>query len=231
MSFVASEAFKRNNRSGAEKMNEQEGRGLSRTLVRVHVMSEIAQSIDKVIKLGLADLLKEYGFKKSGRNWHKAQGENWLIVNVQASRGNIGSEGQFTINLGVYATSVAALAGQKPLGGKPREYDSTLRERLGVIVDGKDHWWRIDGGTNLPSIADDVVEKMKLFGLPWLSAHSEVAQISETLKDSPSLLSVCAAWLAGSKDEAIQRLHSAIASRPAAKSHFRAWASRNGVQL
>ncbi|MEN3111998.1 DUF4304 domain-containing protein [Uliginosibacterium paludis] len=194
-------------------------------------MSDIAQSIDEVIKLGLADLLKTSGFKKSARNWHKADGENWLIVNVQASSSNLGGEGKFAINLGVYSASVAALAGQQTLEGKPKEYDSTIRERLGFLAYGFDHWWVIDPTSDLGSVSKDVVEKMQSVGLPWLELHRDISQLAAALKDNPSLLSVSAAWLAGNKEEATQRLQAAIASRPAAKGRFSAWAVKNGVAL
>ncbi|MBX5038957.1 DUF4304 domain-containing protein [Rhizobium lentis] len=41
-------------------------------------------------------MLRAHGFKKSGRNRHKTDGENWLIVNVQASRSNFGDRGQIS---------------------------------------------------------------------------------------------------------------------------------------
>jgi hypothetical protein len=194
-------------------------------------MSEIARSIDEVLRLGLTDWMKAHSFKKSGRNWHKKLGDNWLIVNVQASEGNMGSEGKFAINLGVYATAIAALAGQKPLEGKPKEYESTVRKRLGVLAYGYDRWWSITPHSDLNAISADVVEKMQLFGLPWLNAHTENSQISAALKDTPSLLSICSAWVTGSREEATSRLKAAIAARPAAESHFSAWALKNGVEL
>ncbi|WP_459204243.1 DUF4304 domain-containing protein (plasmid) [Ralstonia pseudosolanacearum] len=194
-------------------------------------MSQISRSIDEVIRLSLADWMKAHGFKKNGRNWHKNQDDNWLIVNVQASQWNVGNEGKFAINLGVYATAIAALAGQRPLEGKPKEYESTVRVRLGVLAYGDDHWWSIAPHSDLTAISADVVEKMQLFGLPWLDAHTENWQISAALKDTPSLLSVCSAWVTGSRDEAATRLRAAIAARPAAGSHFSAWALKNGVEL
>ncbi|RUM16864.1 DUF4304 domain-containing protein [Rhizobium phaseoli] len=129
-------------------------------------MGEAARGIDEVIKLGLADLLKAHGFKRSGRNWHRADGENWLIVNVQASSSNFGENGKFVINLGVYVAAVAALAGEAPIDGKPKEYDSTIRERLGSLAYGEDHWWAIESGSNLDLISADLVEKMLSVGLP-----------------------------------------------------------------
>ncbi len=194
-------------------------------------MSEITPSIDEVIRLGLADWMKTHGFKKTGRNWHKRQNDNWLIVNVQASQGNMSDEGKFAINLGVYSPAIAMLAGQKPLTGKPKEYESTIRIRLGVLANGHDHWWGITSNSDLNAVSADIVEKMRLFGLPWLDAHTENWQISMALKDTPSLLSVCSAWVTGSHDEAVRRLKVAVTARPAARRHFSAWAVKNGVEL
>lgn len=194
-------------------------------------MGDVARSIDEVIKLGLADLLKTHGFKKSGRNWHRADGENWLIVNVQASRSNFGEIGKFTVNLGVYAAAVAALAGQGAINGKPKEYDSTIRERLGNLAYGRDHWWEIESGSNLDLISADLVEKMLSVGIPWFDSHRDIAHLAAALRNSPSLLSISAAWLDGDRDEAVRRLREAIERRPAAKEHFSAWAINNGVAL
>lgn len=194
-------------------------------------MGDIARSIDEVIKLGFADLLKAHGFKKSGRNWHRADGENWLVVNVQASSSNFGEDGKFTVNLGVYAAAVAALAGQIAINGKPKEYDSTIRERLGGLAYGVDHWWAIESGSNLNLISADLVEKMRSVGIPWLDSHRDMQHLAAALRNSPSLLSVSAAWLVGDKDEATRRLREAIERRPAAKEHFSTWAINNGVAL
>jgi len=194
-------------------------------------MGQVARSIDEVIKLGFADLLKAHGFKKTGRNWHRADGENWLIVNAQASSSNSGENGKFVVNLGVYAAAVAALAGEAPIDGKPKEYDSTIRERLGSLAYGEDHWWAIESGSNLDLISADLVEKMLSVGFPWLETHRDISHLAAALRNRPSLLSVSAAWLVGDKDEAIRRLREAIERRPAARERFSAWASKNGVAL
>jgi len=194
-------------------------------------MSEIAGKIDEVIKLGLADFLKAQGFKKSGRNWHKSDGDNWLMVNVQASSGNSGGAGKFAINLGIYFAAVAAMAGQIPPDGKPKEGSATISNRLGVLVHGKDHWWDIGANSDLNAIAADVVQGMQRVGLPWLDTHRQLAHLSAALKGQPSLSSVSAAWISGDKEDAIGRLKAAISSRPAAAARYTAWATRNGVAL
>lgn len=192
-------------------------------------MGDIAHRIDEVIRIGLSGLLRAHGFKRSGRRWHKVVGEDWQIVNVQVGSANTGDAGSFAVSLGVFVAPVAAMAGQKRPVGRPREYDATVRTRLGVLTYGSDHWWAIGPDSDLGAISTDLVEKMRSFGLPWLEAHLDIANVSAALGDSPSLLSASAAWLAGGRDEATQRLRSAIASRPAAEAHFRAWAMKNGI--
>ncbi|MBX5105040.1 DUF4304 domain-containing protein [Rhizobium lentis] len=176
-------------------------------------------------------MLRAHVFKKSGRNRHKTDGENWLIVNVQASRSNFGDRGQFAVNLGVNMASVAALSGEGAVAGKPKEYESTIRERLGSLAYGQDYWWVVEPGINLSAISADLVEKMQSVGLPWLDIHRDLSHVAAALRDSPSLKSFSASWLAGDKAEASRRLQAAITSRPAAKERFSAWAVKNGIAL
>ena len=194
-------------------------------------MSETAKRIDNVIKLSFADLMKRHGFKKSGRTWHKHQDDDWLIVNVQASSGNTGNQGKFTINLGVYSFKVARAAGQREIKGKPKEYDSTIRERLGVLAYGRDHWWVVDPHSELDDISSDLVKIMEEFGLPWLDSHVDVSNIAEALKRQPSIESAAAALLSGNKAAAVERLQNAIRSRPAAAKRLQSWASKVGLEL
>ncbi|SFB17880.1 protein of unknown function [Rhizobium sp. NFR07] len=194
-------------------------------------MSEIAQKIDEVIKIGLIDLLRLHGFKKGGRNWHRAESDNWLIVNVQASTSNVAAGGKFTINLGVYVTAVELLAGQAAIVGKPMESQATVRERLGVLADGSDSWWTIEQSSDLNAIAADLGDKMLSLGLPWLNAHLDISRVAATLENTPSLRAVSAAFLAGDRDGAIKRLRAAADSRPSAQEHFARWAAHNGVAI
>lgn len=194
-------------------------------------MSEIAQKIDEVIKIGLVDLLKLHGFKKSGRNWHRAESDNWLIVNVQASTSNVAAGGKFTINLGVYVTAVELLAGQATTVRKPTESQATVRERLGVLAHGSDSWWTIEPSSDLNAIAADLGDKMLSLGLPWLDAHLDISRVAAALENTPSLRAVSAAFLAGDRDGAVKRLRKATENRPAAQKHFAAWAAQNGVTI
>ncbi|MBY3433935.1 DUF4304 domain-containing protein [Rhizobium laguerreae] len=194
-------------------------------------MGDAAKRIDEVITRGFAQFLKGEGFKKSGRNWHRPQGEDWLIVNLQASSSNFGENGKFTVNLGVFVAAVASMAGQNVIEGKPSEPNATLRARLGELVHGRDHWWEVTAAANLDMVAADLVEKMQSTGIPWLEFHLDPPRLAAALKESPSLLSFSAALLAGDGDEAVRRLREAIRLRPAGRTRFLAWASNNGISL
>ncbi|MQB34185.1 hypothetical protein DXT93_27200 [Agrobacterium rhizogenes] len=72
---------------------------------------------------------------------------------------------------------------------------------------------------------------VQFVGLSWFDSHRDLSHLAAALRDSPSLQSASAAWLAGDKEEAIRRSQAAIAHRPAAKEHFSAWAIKNGIAL
>lgn len=191
-------------------------------------MSEISESIDAVIAQGLSMQLKSAGFKKTGRTWHKQTPTGWQVVNVQASSGNIGSVGKFAINLGIYCTAIAEMA-EAAVEGRPKEYQTTLRERLGVLAKGQDYWWQISELVDLAKVSAEVVTLMESHGLPWLDHHSSVPAISEVLKVQPSLQSVASAYLSGGKEASLTRLRWALAERPAAKTRLIVWARKHGL--
>jgi hypothetical protein len=192
-------------------------------------LSDVAIQIDKIVGLGLAVLLKKNGFRKAGRTWHKSVNDDWQIINVQASASNSRDQGKFAVNLGVYSAQVAALAGQKKPEKVPKEFETTVRERLGSLAYEYDHWWTVEPTSDLNEIASDVEAKMQKFGLHWLDAHLEVAMIAAHLQETPSLHSFSAALLAWDKEEALRRYEAAIAARPAAKAHYVAWAVKSGL--
>ncbi|MBA4501102.1 DUF4304 domain-containing protein [Marinobacterium marinum] len=191
-------------------------------------MSEIGKKIDKVIKEGLSKIMKENGFKKSGRTFLKKVEDGWHIVNVQSSSGNLGVDGKFSVNLGIISNVISEKSGLKiPL--KPKEYDSTVRERLGILVHGNDYWWDISDDTDILNLANEISENMSRYGFPWLQNYSSIKNISDKLKQQPSLQSISAALLAGNESEAKARYDKILLDRPAAKSMFKSWARNSGL--
>lgn len=135
--------------------------------------SEIAKRIDEAIKLGIAPLLKEHGFSKRGRNFHKRFDEGIQVVNIQADKWNEGGIGRFTINLGVYFRAIALITERWPVDGMPKEYECTIRNRLGLLMPTRDDkWWSLGDGIKDEWVASDAADALAEFGLSWLQSAS-----------------------------------------------------------
>jgi len=118
-------------------------------------MSDIAKKIDAIIKERLAPLLKNIGFKKKARNFYREFENRIELINVQSSKWNEGNEGQFTINVGVYYPEISEITDALPVKGMPKEYDCTVRERIGLLMpENKDKWWKIDSSSNDSEVSE-----------------------------------------------------------------------------
>lgn len=187
-----------------------------------------AKLIDAVVAQGLAPLLKSHGFAKAGRSFHRRRGERWQVVNVQASSGNSAAQARFTLNLGLYVPEIEALAGHSPPAGKPKEYDCTLRERIGLLMpQARDHWWTLAPDSDPASLAPELAEAFAAYGLPWLEGHADLAGIAARLADAPTILAAAAALAAGDREAAARRIEHMKAERPRAVAVAEAWAARH----
>lgn len=194
-------------------------------------MHEISHTIDELIKLGLSPLLKTHHFGKSGRTFHRQIGEIWQVLNIQSSQSNFDIIGKFTINLGIYHPVVAEFAGKSLSSGYPKEYECTLRKRIGYLMQSQaDYWWEINPTTNLEVLAQQVNTTVDKFGLPWLETHCDLRVIVNALSEQPSIMSAAAALALGDKLMAQQRLVQMIMERPMAASTARLWARKQGLE-
>ncbi len=144
-------------------------------------MSDIGKSIDHVIRVGLGGVLREAGFTRRGRTFYRRNAHVVSLTNVQASRYNAGSRGEFTINLGVYFPEAARLA-----AGEAAEYPSQpechLRMRIGHLMSGgHDHWWTINARTNLDRLAAEVGRVWAGCAPGWFADHEEPRRAAEAL--------------------------------------------------
>ena len=190
--------------------------------------SEIGKKIDEVTSGALAARLKDHGYRKKGRTFHRRTDEATCVVNVQASVSNAGHEGSFTVNLGVYFPGI-----EEPLRGgsssdPPRESECTLRQRLGGLMPGSggDRWWTVAKVSDLSAISDAVAESWRTYGRPWLDGNATLAGASATLATRNGLHGAVAAMLLGDRAAAEQRLRTFLDTCPATATMLRARAER-----
>jgi hypothetical protein len=185
--------------------------------------SEISRRIDEVIRSGVAPLMKQEGFTRSARTFHRRVGNTWLVVNIQASQENLGDHGRFYVNVGVYFPEVDLLQTGRTRD-KPKEYECALRNRVG-------EQWDIDPATDLQALAVEVATAIRDVGLAWLIAHSDIRQVAHALRDQASFMSATLALAIGDRTEARRRLLQMMQERPARAPNIKAWAKDQGLDV
>ena len=193
-------------------------------------MSEIAKLIDDIIRLDLAKRLKADGYRKSGRTFHFTSDLRTVVVNVQGSKSNLGDDGKFTINLGIYFPDVAKITGAIPFTGSfPKEYNCTIRQRLGkLMTDGNDFWWSVSSDSDLDAIARNVGDAWAQHGKPWIDHISDLDAVNtELLKQKLFFIAAGVSLLRGRRDEATELIRQAESRQPRAAAKIQAWARQH----
>ena len=147
--------------------------------------SEISKRIDEVIKLGVVPPLKQIGFKKKSRTFHRAVGETIQAINFQANKYNEGASGSFTVNMGVYMESIAELT-DGILSETPHPSASTVWIRLGhLLPDPGDKWWELNPDIESQDVARDLEEALMNHGVPSLDRTSTREGMREAFSKRP----------------------------------------------
>lgn len=120
----------------------QTGPGGSKGLTAPHSQTEQAEassqtaySIENAWRDHLAPVIRDIGFKGSGRNYRLVTDQFALAVNLQGSKCGT----KFTVNLGVQPIAIPNVIGE-PVDLKTfKESECTFRERL--TAGGRNTWW------------------------------------------------------------------------------------------
>ena len=193
-------------------------------------MSDIAKRIDSIVQERLAPLLKKNGFKKKARNFYREYSDRVEVINVQASQWNEGNEGKFTINVGVYYPEISKIIEAPPVTGEPKEYDCTVRERIGLLTpENKDQWWQIDGSVNDLEISENVANQVEKICLPWFSKMSDLENVKNHVVKNMAFVAAGIALFQGNREEASDLIEKALKQKPLAKSKINSWGKKHGV--
>jgi hypothetical protein len=153
-------------------------------------MSEIAKQIKAIVDLGLVPLLKRAGFRKHGTHYARTKYEALQLVNIQSSQFNMGSQGRFTLNIGVHFSSVArAMFGSDPMPVPPREHYCLLRRRVGMLLEEKvNHWWTVTPQTDVSAVAAELTSAWNDRVSPWLSSVETISGAASEIEERPDFL-------------------------------------------
>ncbi len=198
-------------------------------------MPPIAESLDAVLRLGLAPAARAAGFAKAGRTFRRRVGDCIQVAGLQASLRNTGDAGSFTLNLGLYFPKAAALHSPAPVTDRPAESLCQLRQRIGELMPGgEDHWWQVTPGTALAPLADEVARLWGELGLPWLERFVRPEEAGAELVRRDQKFAAAVLYLAHGDRPAAARLVQDILQSPGENAHHRqyvgAWAKEQQLQ-
>jgi hypothetical protein len=114
--------------------------------------------IDRVVADGVRKAVPRGEWKRTGRHFVRAVNDLSHVVEVQASRRNVGARGQFTINVAVASVAVGRLWRDPEASDNPAAWQHRLvDQRIGFLMPvARDHWWPIDEQTDVEALGRDV---------------------------------------------------------------------------
>ncbi len=198
-------------------------------------MSEIGRSIDQVINSGLAERLKQQGYKKNARIFYIRTAEYTKIIQVRPGRLNLPRKGPFEIMLAVDFPDVAQVL------EKPRLQKLRLPERCIIwssisrlAFDHEHHkgdaWYKIDLDlpTDLSALAQKVVEDWESYGHPWINRVTNTEEAAKELSRYNLHIMAAAIYLAkGDRERALEQVKAMKDKTSWDESWAKGWAERN----
>ncbi|MEQ2008912.1 MAG: DUF4304 domain-containing protein [Limisphaerales bacterium] len=192
-------------------------------------MNHPSDLIDEIVKAQLKPALKELGFKNKSSTFFRQNGDLVEVVSPQKSSWNDAGEAKFTINLGVYWPKVHETLGRPTASSPPKEYDCTLRQRIGHLFDdGKDFWWTVKPDSDIRQIGGDVVEKTRTFALPWLARATKLEEAVTMANTGEAAVFYV---MKGDAVAAREVLEKAMAKTKHAKAFLRTLAVKLGLEI
>jgi hypothetical protein len=137
-----------------------------------------ASIIAEAVKLGLAPLLRDEGFRKRRTDFYLHTEESTGLVSIHSSRRNSSCFSRFTLNLGRYFPALeAAMAEVWTLPGaepwNPKIYDCQLRRRIGELFPPYgDFWWEATLTSDANELAAKLADTWQQYGGPWMKRTS-----------------------------------------------------------
>jgi hypothetical protein len=131
--------------------------------------------------------LKRARFRRARNRFSRWVGDGWEIIDFQASSWGSRDDVRFTINLG---TALVALRQFTPWDEKnpPPESSAHLRERIGVLLAGRDVWWDVGPTTDVDAVAADMLRLLREIGIPWLDARCGLDRVLDLVSAQPEEL-------------------------------------------
>lgn len=122
-------------------------------------------------------LLADQCFARHGKVWVRSRETFWDVVDLQNGQSIPG----LTVNIALMHAPTYELAWGKPPVFPPSEPDCVVRERLGYLVNRRDHWWPSNNES-----AAEITAALADAALPFLDAFNDLESVDQWLSASQS---------------------------------------------
>lgn len=132
-------------------------------------------SIEAVIKMHFAPLLRAEGFRGSGRTFRRTRGRQIHVLHIQGARYG----GQFAINLGIQPATIPDAGGKAPDHRKIGHAGCEFRRRLSEP--DADQWWAYDDAASLEAAMRAASRTYETCGRPLFDAMAAAPSPLDTI--------------------------------------------------
>ena len=130
----------------------------------------------KAVIARMDELLKPLGLTRHKATWNRRSDSFVDVIDVQTSKAG----DTITINAGVLHPEVHRKCWATELPAVIEEPECIVRARIGLLIDGKELWWKI----NDAGILDDVAEKVVAYVLPFLERKHSLEAMEQFLTNA-----------------------------------------------
>ncbi|WP_419319757.1 DUF4304 domain-containing protein [Caulobacter sp. ErkDOM-E] len=135
---------------------------------------DIEQSFKALLK-GVADLLKPFGFSKSGTTFRRMSSGNAALISAQRSQFSSNDTIRFTFNIAV--VSGRLLREEGPDITKAGVMYAHLSERIGeFLIEPTDKWWELKAASDPAALLTDLAKPLEL-AAQFLINHADDAKL------------------------------------------------------
>ncbi|RST48493.1 DUF4304 domain-containing protein [Variovorax sp. MHTC-1] len=141
------------------------------------------------LKTPTLDALKQFlhplGYRKKAGLFSRELKDVVHLVEVQGSRHSTSAQAVFTVNLGIFVPELVYPDVREAT--KPSIPGGHWMQRLGVLCpENQDLWWKPETPEQALEAADDILNRLRLFGIPVLEALPNAVSLVELWKSGRS---------------------------------------------
>lgn len=140
----------------------------------------------KLLLKDITSMLKEQDFKKVGSYYYYQQDNNIGILSVQKSLNSSSSKIKFTINVGVFCTSIYRFIHYEDKKN-PTIDNCHWKTRIGLLMpENEDKWWIIENDSDTELLRKELFHMMNFYVIPAIKNHITDNQLEKYWLDGKS---------------------------------------------